>query len=95
MDNSHTIPGLALYHYRTCPFCARTRQVLDKLNMNVEQRDILINPQHRQDLIQNGGSKQVPCLRIDKGNGQAEWLYESGDIIKYFNNLQQTHTASA
>ena len=95
MSHDNKIEGLALYHYRTCPFCARTRQVMDKLNLNVEQRDILIEPKYRQELIQQGGSRQVPCLRIEKGNGKVQWLYESGDIIKYFNALHKNQSASA
>jgi len=93
MANTHTLPGLALYQYRACPFCARTRQVQDKLGLNIEQRDVLVNPNHRKELIQQGGSPQVPCLRIEKDNGQVQWLYESGDIIKYFNALKQKQNA--
>jgi glutathione S-transferase len=38
------------------------------------------------ELIQKGGKKQVPCLKIIE-NGQESWLYESGDIIKYLNKI--------
>jgi glutathione S-transferase len=89
MTHNKQLKGLALYHYRACPYCARTRQVLDKLNLSVEQRDILIEPKHRQELLQQGGSRQVPCLRIEKDNGQVQWLYESADIIKYFNAVHK------
>ncbi len=83
MANTHSLPGLALYQYRACPFCARTRQVQDKLGLN----------SHRKELIKQGGSPQVPCLRIEKDNGQVKWLYESGDIIKFFNALKQKQDA--
>jgi len=88
MANSNNIKGLALYHYRACPFCARTRQVQEKLNLNIEQRDILIEPKYRNELRMQGGSQQVPCLRIEKDNGKVQWLYESADIIRYFNVIK-------
>jgi glutathione S-transferase len=50
----------------------------------------LIEAQHdaknRAALIQGGGKVQTPCLRIDDGQGNVNWMYESNDIIKY---LQQ------
>ncbi|MEH6346748.1 MAG: glutaredoxin domain-containing protein [Bermanella sp.] len=95
MSNSNNVQGLALYHYRACPFCARTRQVLDKLNLNVEQRDILIEPKYRNELRQQGGSQQVPCLRIEKDNGKVQWLYESADIIRYFNTIKNQSSVNA
>ena len=95
MSHTNNIKGLALYHYRACPFCARTLQVMEKLNFKVEQRDILIDSKHRQELIQQGGSRQVPCLRIEKDHGQVQWLYESADIIKYFNGLHKSQAVNA
>lgn len=95
MSKTQHIEGLALYQYRACPYCARTRQVLDKLNLDIEQRDVQMEPKYRQELMQQGGSRQVPCLRIEKGNGQIQWLYESGDIIKYFNVLHKNQLVSA
>lgn len=81
------IKHLSLYHFNACPFCMITRQALSESNLNVEQRDILKDPQHRRDLIQGGGKRQVPCLRIDYQNGEVDWLYESADIIRYVNKL--------
>ena len=75
--------NLALYHFDGCPYCAKTRSVIDTLGLNIELRNIRTNPQNRIDL-QNGGKKtQVPCLRIEDSNGDVKWLYESGDIIKF------------
>ncbi len=88
MAHSNPLNGLALYQYQSCPFCAVTRQAFNKLGLNVEIRDVLRQPKYRSDLIQHGGSPQVPCLRIEKENGEAKWLYESRDIIKYFHNLK-------
>jgi len=84
MTLSSTQPkSLALYHYDGCPFCAMTRQAIKKLGVNVEQRNIQQNNQHRSDLIQGGGKKQVPCLRIEHTSGETQWLYESTDIVNF------------
>ena len=74
---------LALYHYDSCPFCAKTRRSIDELNVDVELRNIQLNHQHRRDLQQGGDKTQVPCLRIEDSNGETQWLYESDDIIHY------------
>jgi glutaredoxin len=43
---------LVLYHYDTCPFCAKTRQAIAELDLKIERRDIQTNHQHRADLYQ-------------------------------------------
>jgi glutathione S-transferase len=35
------------------------------------------------ELIEQGGKRQVPCLRITKEDGEVEWLYESKEIRRY------------
>lgn len=89
MSQSITASKLALYHYHACPFCAYTRQALEKLKLNVERRDIQKSAQHRRDLIAGGGSKQVPCLRIEREDGQVKWLYESQDIVSFLVHYSQ------
>lgn len=95
MSKSNTVSGLALYHYNACPFCAYTRQALDKLKLNVERRDIQKSDQHRGDLIAGGGSRQVPCLRIEREDGQVRWLYESGDIVQFLAHYSQQQAVTA
>jgi len=94
MSNSNTLPGLALYHYHACPFCAYTRQALDHFNLNIDRRDIQKSAQHRSDLITGGGKQQVPCLRIERENGQVKWLYESSDIVQYLQHYAQQNIAT-
>ncbi|MDY6980062.1 MAG: glutaredoxin [Pseudomonadota bacterium] len=77
---------LALYQFRTCPFCIKVRRAAKRLSLNIEKRDALKNPEHRQELLEGGGEIKVPCLRISEDDGQVRWLYESDDIIDY---LQQ------
>jgi glutaredoxin 2 len=83
-----TSPTLALYHYDSCPFCAKTRRSIDELNVDVELRNIQLNHQHRIELQQGGHKTQVPCLRINDSQGKTQWLYESDDIIHYLAQYQ-------
>ena len=81
--------NLALYHFQACPFCAMTRQALKHFDLDIETRDIQRHRPYRQELVKGGGKAQVPCLRIDHGNGHVEWLYESRDIIDYLRGVSQ------
>ena len=105
---NQNITSLALYHYQSCPFCGITREAIRYLEqanngvrneLKVEQRDILIEPAFRQELIRGGGKAQVPCLKIETENGTVQWLYESRDIIRFLQRnetpLKQTETVIA
>jgi glutaredoxin len=74
---------LALYQYRTCPFCIKVRQEMRRLALNIELRDAQHEAEHREALQQGGGRGMVPCLRITDEQGNSRWMYESGDIIAY------------
>jgi glutaredoxin len=73
---------LALYQFRTCPFCVRARREIKRLALKIELRDALHDPQHRAALQSGGGKIQVPCLRIGAGT-EARWVYESDAIVRY------------
>lgn len=74
---------LALYQYRTCPFCIKVRRTIHALSLDIERRDAQHDQQHRQALIEGGGQCKVPCLRIEEDDGTVSWLYESGEINRY------------
>lgn len=74
---------LALYQFRTCPFCIKVRKEVARLGLDIERRDTQFDPQHRQDLEEGGGRVKVPCLRIENDDASVEWLYESDDINAY------------
>jgi glutaredoxin 2 len=74
---------LSLYHYDSCPYCAKTRNAIKALGQNIKLRDIQQHAENHRDLLQGGGKAQVPCLRISTDNDEAQWLYESNDIINY------------
>ena len=83
--------SLALYQFHACPFCVITRRtmresgriVLERLGLNIELRDAKNDPQWEQELVEQGGKRQVPCLRISNEDGRVEWLYESSEIRHY------------
>ena len=79
------LTNLSLYQFYSCPFCIKTRRALHKLNLPMVKRNVSRGSQYRQELAEQGGKIQAPCLRIEK-NGSVEWMYESSDIINY---LQQ------
>ncbi len=83
MGQFNNIKALSLYHYPSCPYCARTREAIKQTNLVIEQHNIQQHPHHRKALIQGGGKAQVPCLLIEKAKGQKQWLYESADIIDF------------
>ncbi|MBO1520365.1 glutaredoxin family protein [Oceanisphaera pacifica] len=73
---------LALYRRDWCPFCDRVQSVLDDLELEINECDTT-QPEHLQALVNGGGQRMVPCLRIEPQPGEYVWLYESADIIAY------------
>jgi len=71
-----------LYHYSSCAFCFRVRVAMTQLGIDMEMRNIHQGDEHIQALRAGGGSRMVPCLRIEE-NGKTRWMYESGDIVDY------------
>lgn len=84
--------NLALYQFRTCPFCIKVRRTVKRLSLNIETRDAQHNAEHRQQLLRQGGKVKVPCLHIRDAQGE-RWLYESGAIIQYLEQRYGQKTA--
>ena len=74
---------MALYHFRMCPFCVKTRRQIRRLALNIENRDARNDPNWNQELIDDGGKYQVPCLKITTADGTVQWMYESDEINQY------------
>lgn len=72
--------NLALYQFRTCPFCIKVRKEIARLGLNIEVHDAQLDPAHKQALLEGGGKVKVPCLRITHDDGREEWMYESDTI---------------
>ena len=75
--------NLALYQFRTCPFCIKTRRAIKRLSLQIEQFDAQHDPDAREALLKGGGQIKVPCLRITEPSGELRWVYESDAIIAY------------
>ncbi|WP_081192889.1 glutaredoxin [Halomonas sp. BC1] len=75
--------ALALYQFRSCPFCIKVRKEMARLGLKIELRDAQLDPDHKQALLEGGGKVKVPCLRIAHEDGREEWLYESDAINRW------------
>ena len=80
---NHETATMALYHFMSCPFCMKVRRVIKQLDLNIEMRNIHQSKEHFQALVNGGGDKMVPCLRIEHPDQTIEWMYESDDIVAY------------
>ena len=82
--------NLILYQYQTCPFCQKVLRFMQREGIEVELKNTRRDPDARRELIQLGGSSQVPALAID-----GRILYESNDIIAWMQaNLLEESAAS-
>ena len=75
--------SLALYQYKTCPFCIKVRQEISRLSLEIKRVDAQHEGAARRELTQQGGQAKVPCLKITDAAGQSQWLYESDKIVAY------------
>jgi glutaredoxin len=73
----------ALYQYLACPFCVKVRRHIRRLNLNIDTRDAKGNETYKNELLEQGGKAQVPCLKIEEPGQPVQWLYESDAIITY------------
>ena len=87
---SKAAAGLTLYQFKACPFCVKVRRETKRLSVPLKTRDAKRDEEAKEELLTGGGKVKVPCLRIQKGDGDVEWMYESKDIINY---LQQRFPA--
>ena len=74
---------LTLYEFRSCPFCIKVRRKSRGLNIPLQTRNVLKNPEWHQELVEQGGQRKVPCLKIENADGEFEWMYESKKINRY------------
>ena len=75
--------SMAMYQFKTCPFCVKVRREFKRHSLNIELRDAKNDLDIKTELVQEGGRHKVPCLRIDNADGTVHWLYESNDIIAH------------
>ena len=75
--------SLALYQYKTCPFCIKVRQEISRLSLNIQRVDAQHDGPERRALLEQGGQTKVPCLKITDAAGNSQWLYDSEKIRAY------------
>jgi len=75
--------SLKLYQYAACPFCVKVRRAMKRQSLSIETRDVKRSDTARKELLAGGGDLKVPCLRIEDGQGDVAWMYESKAIIGY------------
>ena len=83
MTSTPTTDNLTLYQFTTCPYCIRVRMAVKRLGIKLASKNIHQDRDAHRELIAGGGRTMVPCLRIDGPDGQATWMYESADIVRY------------
>jgi glutaredoxin len=79
---------LALYFMPSCPFCWNVLDVIKRLGLNVEMRDVTADRARRDELMKARGRPTVPVLQIRSPGGEERWMPESQDIVHY---LQSTY----
>lgn len=71
---------LSLYHFDSCPYCARVRRAVKDLGLEVELKDTQRDPAAQAELVAATGRQTVPVLRIE---AEDVWMPESSDIIRF------------
>tara|TARA_R110002073_G_scaffold12017_7_gene53923 strand:+ start:1832 stop:2188 length:357 start_codon:yes stop_codon:yes gene_type:complete len=77
---------LTLYYSVSCPYCIRVQMAMARFGLTIKRRNIHQDDVARMQLLKGGGRTTVPCLRIDN-EGEASWMYESRDIIRYLQGV--------
>ena len=70
--------SMILYHFESCPYCAKVRNAVSELDVALDMRDTRENDAYKEELLELTGRTQVPCLVID-----GKPMYESDDIFNY------------
>lgn len=81
--------GMSLYQLPSCPFCVKVRRSIKREGLKIELRNISGKNDFREELIREGGKRTVPCLRIEKPDGQVQWLYESSDVVAHLQSISK------
>lgn len=89
---------LTLYFKPTCPFCRRVIAVIERLELEVDMKDITTDSAIANELEKIGGKRQVPFLYDDKMTPTEKSddidMYESDDIVKYLQDNYGTGEVS-
>jgi len=78
------VSGMELFEFNACPFCIKVRRFMKKNNIVIPLRDAKNDEIYRESLLTGGGRIKVPCLKIQSEDNETKWLYESNDIMAFF-----------
>ena len=80
-------PNIVAYLKPRCGWSNGVRAILQKHNLSFEDRDIISNPDLRQEMIQKSGQEYSPCVEVNghmladvSGEEVEEWLLQSGIV---------------
>lgn len=57
--------NVEIYTTPTCPYCAMTKELLDKENINYVEHNVAIDDEARQQMVQKSGQLGVPVTVIN------------------------------
>ena len=80
---------LSLYQLPACPFCVKVRREIKRCGLNIPLKNINKDERLLNELVEQGGKRMVPCLRIVNEKQDVTWLYESSEINNYIQQFVQ------
>ena len=83
---------LILYYKPTCVFCRSVLATIDRLEIEVDLRDVTADPAHSDALLELGVKRQTPHLVDEEKNFSS---YESDAIIKHLQSVYGKPVASS
>jgi len=85
METSIKIPTITAYLKTSCGWSQGVRSIMRKYNLAYEDRDIIINPSFRAEMIEKSGQRLSPCVVVDghmladvSGDEVEAYLLEAG-----------------
>lgn len=85
-------PKIIAYLKPTCGWSQGVRAILSKYNLPYEDRDIINDPEQRQEMIEKSGQMLSPCVEVD-GHMLADVSGEEVETYLLSKNLVQPNTA--
>jgi glutathione S-transferase len=82
-EEQAVVRSIALYYSPRCPYCQKVLKYIQDRHLSVPLKNILVDPQAKQELKTKGGLMIVPCLIV---NGEA--IYDSAVIIDWLSKHQ-------
>ena len=70
----------------------RVKSFLSMRGIEIPMRNTVMDITAYRELVTGGGRATVPCLRIERGEGQVEWMYESVDIMRFIDDIAEQLT---